>query len=102
MVGKVSWRRAQQSTPVFLAGESMDRGAWWATVHRVTKSQTRLSNLADAENKQTNKNNVTKIIKKIHWRCIIRHLRFKSQVHHFLARQGKTGTSDFLNLIIIK
>ena len=21
----------------------MDRGAWWATVHRVTKSQTRLS-----------------------------------------------------------
>ena len=23
---------------------SMDRGAWWATVHRVKKSQTRLSN----------------------------------------------------------
>ena len=22
---------------------TMDRGAWWATVHRVTKSQTRLS-----------------------------------------------------------
>ena len=22
----------------------MDRGAWWATVHRVTKSQTELSN----------------------------------------------------------
>ena len=22
---------------------SLDRGAWWATVHRVTKSQTRLS-----------------------------------------------------------
>ena len=22
---------------------SMDRGAWWATIHRVTKSQTRLS-----------------------------------------------------------
>ena len=22
----------------------MDRGAWWATVHRVTKSQKRLSN----------------------------------------------------------
>ena len=22
----------------------MDRGAWWAAVHRVTKSQTRLSN----------------------------------------------------------
>ena len=23
---------------------SMDRGAWWATVHRVAKSQTQLSN----------------------------------------------------------
>ena len=23
---------------------SMDRGAWWATVHRVTKGRTRLSN----------------------------------------------------------
>ena len=23
---------------------SMDRGAWWATVHEVTKSQTELSN----------------------------------------------------------
>ena len=25
-------------------GNSMDRGAWWAIVHGVTKSQTRLSN----------------------------------------------------------
>ena len=25
-------------------GSSMDRGVWWATVHGVTKSQTRLSN----------------------------------------------------------
>ena len=29
------WRRAWQSTPVFLSG-----GAWQATVHRVTKSWT--------------------------------------------------------------
>ena len=30
-------------TPVFLPGENpMDRGAWQATVHGVTKSQTRL------------------------------------------------------------
>ena len=25
---------------------SMDRGAWWATVHRITKSQTRLKRLS--------------------------------------------------------
>ena len=27
----------------FLPGESLDRGAWWATVHGVAKSQTCLS-----------------------------------------------------------
>ena len=27
-------------------GNPMDRGAWWATVRGVTKSQTQLSNLA--------------------------------------------------------
>ena len=41
-VGEISWRRAWQSTPVLLPGESHDRGAWWAIVHRVTKSQTQL------------------------------------------------------------
>ena len=27
-------------------GNSIDRGAWWATVHRVTKSQTQLNGLS--------------------------------------------------------
>ena len=31
------WRRKWQPTPVFLLGNPMDRGAWWATVHGVTK-----------------------------------------------------------------
>ena len=39
-VGKIPWRRKQQPTLVFLPGESQDRGAWQAMVHRVTKSQT--------------------------------------------------------------
>ena len=37
-----SWRRKWQPTPVLLPGESMDRGAWQGTVHRVAKSWTRL------------------------------------------------------------
>ena len=41
-LGKIPWRRAWQPTPVFLPGESMDRGAWQATVHWVTKNWTRL------------------------------------------------------------
>ena len=30
---------AWQPTPVFLPGDPMDKGAWWATIHRVSKSQ---------------------------------------------------------------
>ena len=41
-VGKIPWRRAWKPTPVFLPGESMDRRAWRATVHGVTKSWTQL------------------------------------------------------------
>ena len=42
-VRKIPQRRKWQPTLVFLPGESHgqeDKGAWWATVHRVTKSQT--------------------------------------------------------------
>ena len=34
------------ATPVFLPGESMDRGAWWATVHGITKSRTQLKQIS--------------------------------------------------------
>ena len=36
-------RRRWHPTPVLLPGKSMDGGAWWAAVHGVAKSQTRLS-----------------------------------------------------------
>ena len=40
----VAWQRRQwYPTPVLLPGEPMDGGAWWAAVHGVTKSRTRLS-----------------------------------------------------------
>ena len=41
-VGMTPWRRARQPTPVFLPRESMDRGAWRATVHGVANSWTQL------------------------------------------------------------
>ena len=41
-VRKIPGRRKWQPTPVFLPAEFMDRGAWWITVHRVTKSRTQL------------------------------------------------------------
>ena len=35
-----------QPTPVFLPGNAMARGVWWATVHGVAKSRLRLSRQA--------------------------------------------------------
>ena len=37
-VGKIPWRRVWQLTPVFLPGESLNRGAWRATVYRFAES----------------------------------------------------------------
>ena len=36
-VGKIPWRRKWQPTPVFLPGESMEGGAWWAIVHGIAR-----------------------------------------------------------------
>ena len=40
-VRKIPWRRAWQPTPVFLPGESRDRGAWGDTVHGGPKESDR-------------------------------------------------------------
>ena len=42
-VGKVPWRRKWQPLQYSCLENSMDSGAWWATVHGVTKSGTQLS-----------------------------------------------------------
>ena len=47
-VGKIPWRKAQLPTPVPLPGESMYKGDWWATVHKVVKSQTQLKQFSTA------------------------------------------------------
>ena len=43
-VRKIPWRRKWQPTQYSCLRNPRDRGAWWATVHGVTKSQTGLSN----------------------------------------------------------
>ena len=45
-VRKIPWRRKWQPAPVFCRGNPLDRGAWWATGHRVAKSQLQLSKWA--------------------------------------------------------
>jgi len=39
-VGKIPRRKEWLPTAVFLPGEFMNRGVWWATVHHVVKSWT--------------------------------------------------------------
>ena len=38
--GKIPWRRAWQPIQYSCLGNSMDRGAWWATVYGITKIRT--------------------------------------------------------------
>ena len=45
-VRKILWRRAWPPIPVFLLENSMDRGAWWPTVHKVAKNQIQLKQLS--------------------------------------------------------
>ena len=47
-VGKIPWRRAWQPLPHYCLENPMDKGAWRAIVHRVTKSQTQLKWLKHA------------------------------------------------------
>ena len=42
----IKWIREWQSTAVFLPGESMDGGAWWAAVHGITQSWTHVKRLS--------------------------------------------------------
>ena len=45
-VGKIPWSKKWQHTRVFLLGNPMDRGAWWATVLGIAKSHMQLSDWA--------------------------------------------------------
>ena len=45
------WRRKWQPTSVFLPENPRDRGAWWAAVYGVAKSQTRLKWLSSSSSK---------------------------------------------------
>ena len=47
-VRKIPWRRKRLPTPVSCLENTMDRGAWRAIVHRVTKSWTQLKCLKHA------------------------------------------------------
>ena len=57
-VGKIPWRRKWQPAPVFLPENAMDRGAWWAIVHGVAKTQTTLSDWAHTHTLYDHRNHV--------------------------------------------
>ena len=52
-VGKIPWRRKWHPLQYSFLGNPKDRGAWWATVHGVAKSQTCLSSHARAHRVST-------------------------------------------------
>ena len=58
----IHWRRKWQPTPVFLPGESQDRGAWWAAIFGVAKSWTRLKWLRGSKLKKEKGTNISLIL----------------------------------------
>ena len=54
---------AWQPAPVFLPKSPIDRGAWWPTVHGVTKSQTQLNQLNTNTDTHIHSSNLTKVPK---------------------------------------
>ena len=48
LVRKIPWRKKWQPLQYSCLENLMDRGAWWATVHGVTKSRTRLKRLSSS------------------------------------------------------
>ena len=50
---KIPWRKAWQPTLVFLTGGSHRGGAWWATVHRISKVRYDWSDLAPTHAEQS-------------------------------------------------
>ena len=52
--GKIPWRRAWQPIQYSCLGNSMDRGAWWATVYGITKIRTQLSDWTHAHGRPKN------------------------------------------------
>ena len=63
------WRRKWQPTPVFLPRESIDGEAWWAAVHGVAQSWTRLKRLSSSSSSRGKKILVQLFINSInvHW-----------------------------------
>jgi len=56
-LGRAPWRGEWQPIPVCFLETSMNRGAWWAVVHRAARSQTRLKWLSKHSCRVDYKNN---------------------------------------------
>ena len=62
-VRKISWRRHGNPLQYSCLGNPVDRGAWWSTVHGVTKSRTQLKRLSTHTCKALKSNSYYKISK---------------------------------------
>ena len=67
-VGKIPWRGKWQPTPVFSPGKSMNKGAWRARVHGVTKESHTTERLNDNSSFSVRSSHSEKIKLKV---CII-------------------------------
>ena len=64
---EVCWRGKWQPTPVFLPGESQDRGTWWAAVYGVAQSWTQLKRLSSSSSSMS----YMKVVKRANFKFLL-------------------------------
>ena len=89
-VRKIPWKRKWQPTPVFLPGDSMGRGPWRATVHRVAKSWIWLKWLCQLQKKE-------KGGQKSHFQACKRILFSNDTKGHYEQRTGRQILIQYLD-----
>ena len=77
----------------------MDRGAWWATVHGVAKSRTRLSMHARVTTKQQQLLQVHKIFLKYSKLLVDLYLKFMQPIYYFNHHRDTLFADDLPPII---
>ena len=85
MGGKILWSRKWQPSPGFCLENPMDRGALWATVQRVAKSQTQLTQLS--------KLNLSNVEKEVSWLLLFPELKAGTSWRNQGIRVGRVWGS---------
>ena len=95
------WKGKWQFTPVFLPGNPKDRGAWWATVHGVTRVGYYLVTIPPPPRDSIAQDIIIIFTLNVFSYCLICHQIWDTVFYFRLDKHSSLLKSGFLNLRII-